>query len=58
MPHHGGTEYVFYGRDGGSVKAAADYCIVASGVATSTIQEVHTVLAHTLCECVESALNG
>jgi D-sedoheptulose 7-phosphate isomerase len=26
------------------------------GAATSTIQELHIVLAHTLCECVEAAL--
>jgi D-sedoheptulose 7-phosphate isomerase len=49
---------VFCGRDGGTVKAMADYCIVAPGVATSTIQEVHIVLAHSLCECVESAVFG
>lgn len=49
---------VFCGRDGGPAKALADYCVVAPGVATSTIQEVHIVLAHTLCECVERAVFG
>jgi D-sedoheptulose 7-phosphate isomerase len=47
---------VFCGREGGAAKALADYCIVAPGTATSTIQEVHIVLAHTLCECVEAAM--
>ncbi len=47
---------VFAGRDGGLAKAAADYCVVASGEMTSTIQEIHIVLAHTLCECVERAV--
>jgi D-sedoheptulose 7-phosphate isomerase len=47
---------VFCGREGGAAKALADYCIVAPGAATSTIQEVHIVLAHTLCECVEAAM--
>lgn len=47
---------VFSGRDGGKAKQIADYCIIAPGVATSTIQELHIVLAHTVCECVESAL--
>ena len=47
---------VFCGREGGTAKALADYCIIAPGTATSTIQEVHIVLAHTLCECVESAM--
>lgn len=47
---------VFAGRDGGKVKPLADYCIIAPGSATATIQEVHIVLAHTLCECVERAM--
>lgn len=49
---------VFCGRDGGAAQAMADHCIVAAGAATSTIQEVHIVLAHTLCECVEAAIFG
>jgi D-sedoheptulose 7-phosphate isomerase len=47
---------VFCGRDGGDVKRLADFCIIAPGMATSTIQEVHIVLAHSLCESVESAM--
>lgn len=47
---------VFCGRDGGKAKQLANFCIVAPGLATSTIQEVHIVLAHTLCECVEFAM--
>lgn len=50
------TSLVFCGRDGGDAKALADYCIIACGVETSTIQEQHIVLAHTLCECVEMEL--
>jgi D-sedoheptulose 7-phosphate isomerase len=49
---------VFCGRDGGQAKAMADHSIVVPGVATSTIQELHIVLAHTLCECVEVAMFG
>lgn len=48
---------VFTGRDGGQVKGIADYCIIAPGQKTSTIQELHIVLAHTLCEYVEQALS-
>ncbi len=44
---------VFSGNDGGLVKQIADYCVIAPGKRTSTIQEVHIILAHTLCECVE-----
>ncbi len=47
---------VFTGRDGGAASAKADYCIVSPGEMTSTIQEIHIVLAHTLCECVEQAI--
>lgn len=47
---------IFAGRDGGKVKAEADYCIVAAGNKTSVIQELHIVLAHTLCECIENEI--
>ena len=47
---------VFTGRDGGQVKDMAEYCIIVPCQKTSTIQELHIVLAHTLCECVEQAL--
>ncbi len=47
---------VFCGRDGGTAKSLADYCIIAPGDATSTIQELHIILAHTLCGCVEAAV--
>ena len=47
---------IFTGHDGGPAKEKADFCIVASGEATSTIQELHIVLAHSLCECVEQAI--
>lgn len=49
---------VFSGHDGGLAKTMADFCIVAPGQATSTIQELHIILAHTLCECVELELFG
>ena len=47
---------VFTGRSGGRARELADFCLVAPGSATSTIQELHIVIAHTLCECVEAAL--
>lgn len=47
---------VFTGRDGGAASMKADYCIICPGDMTSTIQEIHIVLAHTLCECVEQAI--
>ena len=47
---------VFSGRGGGRARELATHCLAVPGQATSTIQELHIVLAHTLCECVESAL--
>lgn len=47
---------VLAGRDGGPAGQLADHCIVVPGVATSTIQELHIVIAHTLCEFVETAM--
>jgi D-sedoheptulose 7-phosphate isomerase len=49
---------VLTGRGGGRARALADHCVAVPGAATSTIQELHIVLAHTLCECVEAALFG
>ena len=47
---------IFTGHDGGPAMAMADYCVIAPGQKTSTIQEIHIVLSHTLCECLENAL--
>ena len=52
------TTVVFAGSDGGDARALADHCILASGKETTTIQEQHIVLAHTLCECVEREMFG
>lgn len=49
---------LFTGREGGPAKALADHCIVAPGPNTNRIQEVHIVLAHSLCESVERAMFG
>lgn len=47
---------VFTGRDGGKCLDLADFCIIVPGSETSVIQELHIVLAHTLCGCVEEEL--
>lgn len=47
---------IFTGHGGGEVRSLCDVCIIAPGELTSQIQEVHLVLEHTLCECVEAAL--
>jgi D-sedoheptulose 7-phosphate isomerase len=47
---------LFTGHDGGAAAALADYVLIVPGARTSTIQEQHIVLAHTLCESVEAVL--
>ena len=44
------------GHQGGKAAALADHIVLVPGARTSTIQELHIVLAHALCECVENAL--
>lgn len=44
------------GRDGGRARDAAEITLVVSGQKTSRIQEVHTLIAHMLCEAIERAL--
>lgn len=52
------TSIVFGGRDGGDAAQLASHCVLVSGDRTSTIQEQHIVLAHSLCQCVEDELFG
>lgn len=54
----GAKSVVFTGHQGGNIAAAneADFCIVVPGSRVSTIQELHIVLAHSLCECIENAM--
>lgn len=47
---------IFSGHRGGLVAQDADYCLLAPSNVTSTIQEIHIVFAHALCECVENAM--
>jgi len=46
----------FSGKGGGAVRELADICLIAPGKNTSETQEVHMVLYHTLCGCVEDVL--
>jgi D-sedoheptulose 7-phosphate isomerase len=47
---------IFTGYEGGSAKELADFTIIASGSKTATIQELHIVLAHSLCEYLETEI--
>lgn len=52
----GFTSVLLSGKGGGKAKDLADICIVATGSDTSSTQEVHMVLYHSLCGCVESEM--
>jgi D-sedoheptulose 7-phosphate isomerase len=52
------TSIVFTGKSGGRAKEIADHVIIADGNTTAEIQEIHIVLAHTLCGLVENAIFG
>jgi D-sedoheptulose 7-phosphate isomerase len=47
---------VFTGFGGGEAATLADYPLIVPGTRTSTIQELHILLAHSVCESVEQAL--
>ena len=47
---------LFTGKDGGVAKSLATYCVIAPGQSTAIIQEIHILLEHTLCQCVEKAI--
>ena len=47
---------LFSGRGGGKAKELSDVCVTATGSDTSTTQEVHMVLYHSLCGCVENEM--
>ena len=44
----------FLGKDGGKVKNLADTEFFVDTTETARIQEVHTVMAHTLCQIIEA----
>jgi D-sedoheptulose 7-phosphate isomerase len=44
----------FLGKDGGKVKNLADAEFLVDVSETARIQEVHTVMAHTLCQIIEA----
>jgi len=47
---------VLTGLNGGLVQEKASYCVQSTGKRVSTIQELHILLAHTICECVEKEM--
>ena len=43
----------FLGKDGGKVRGMADTEFFVDASETARIQEVHTIIAHTLCQVIE-----
>lgn len=52
----GALAIAFTGPGGGLAKKYADFCVCVPGKTPSDVQELHIVLLHTLCACVEDAL--
>ena len=44
------------GKDGGTLKASADVCLIVPSQTTSRIQEMHIILGHMLCGALETEL--
>jgi D-sedoheptulose 7-phosphate isomerase len=44
------------GGTGGDIVGLCDHCVVVPSEATARIQEGHVLVAHVLCEIVETAL--
>ena len=47
---------LFTGKDGGQAAEIADYSIIAPSDATASIQEIHILLGHSMCEYIESSM--
>lgn len=54
----GAASMVLTGPGGGEAAQLAEFCIMAPAETASAIQELHVVLAHSLCESVERAMFG
>lgn len=44
------------GYQGGEARRYADYCLIVPGQFTNTIQEMHIMVYHTLCEALEKTI--
>ncbi len=51
---HGVTSILLTGKDGGSIRAIADHCIIIPSDNTARIQELHTFILHAWLELVEN----
>ena len=54
----GATTFSLLGCDGGTIKSVSDYSIVVPSKDTPRVQEVHTLIAHIICDIVERVMAG
>ena len=47
---------LFTGKDGGQAIKFADFSIIAPGESTASIQELHILLGHSMCEFIEKSI--
>ncbi len=47
---------LFTGKDGGNAGKIADHLVIAPGQTTATIQEIHILLGHSMCEHIEQEM--
>ena len=47
---------LFTGKDGGQAIKFADFSIIAPGDSTASIQELHILLGHSMCEFIEKSI--
>lgn len=48
------TSLLLSGNNGGEAKKIADYSIVVPSNSTAIIQEIHILIYHSICECLEN----
>ena len=48
----------FTGASGGDMRALCDHILLSPGKDTATIQQIHMVAAHAICDAVEQALQS
>ena len=56
MPLNAATRSARSGRDGGAARELCDVALVVDGQKTARIQEVHILIAHVICEHLESEM--
>ena len=54
----GAQTILLTGKSGGKCKTLSDYSIIVPSDSTQIIQEIHILIYHSICECVENEFFG